>query len=40
LTKGRVDLARQQLAEIERICGRFCPEYIELAGEIGKAQAK
>jgi tetratricopeptide (TPR) repeat protein len=40
VTTGRFDLAREQLAQIERICGRFCPEYVELAGEIGKAQAR
>ncbi len=40
VTKGRLDLAREQLAQIERICGRFCPEYVELAEEIGKTRAR
>ena len=40
LTLGRVDLARQQLAEIERRCGTDCREYALLADEIAAFEAR
>ena len=36
LQLGRIDDAREQLSEIERICGRDCAEYKLLLGEIQK----
>lgn len=36
LQLGRIDDAREQLMEIERICGRDCAEYKLLLGEIQK----
>jgi hypothetical protein len=34
LQLGDVEAAREQLVEIEKRCGRGCPEYVELATEI------
>lgn len=36
LTKGRLDLAEEQLKAIHGICGTQCEEYIDLAEEIKK----
>jgi tetratricopeptide (TPR) repeat protein len=30
VTMGKIDLAKEQLAEIRRICGTACEEYVEL----------
>jgi tetratricopeptide (TPR) repeat protein len=35
--KGRVDLAQEQLARIETLCGRTCEEYEDLAQAISAA---
>lgn len=37
VTKGRLDLAQEQLKAIERICGTQCEEYLDLAEAIEKA---
>jgi tetratricopeptide (TPR) repeat protein len=33
---GKLDLAKNQLAEIEKRCGTTCEEYVDLAAEINK----
>ncbi len=35
VTKGRLDLAREQLAAIQAICGTGCEEYLDLNEAIG-----
>jgi tetratricopeptide (TPR) repeat protein len=37
VTMGKVDLAKEQLAEIQRICGASCEEYVELNEAIEEA---
>jgi tetratricopeptide (TPR) repeat protein len=37
VTMGKVDLAKEQLAEIRRICGTSCEEYVELNEAIEEA---
>jgi tetratricopeptide (TPR) repeat protein len=37
VTMGKVDLAREQLGEIRRICGISCEEYVELNEAIEEA---
>lgn len=37
VTMGKLDLAKQQLAEIHRICGTGCEEYVELNDAIEEA---
>lgn len=39
VSAGKLDLARDQLAEIKARCGRTCPEYRDLAAAIAKAGA-
>ena len=39
LTLNRVDLAREQLAEIEKRCGRFCEAFEDLDEAIARATA-
>ncbi len=34
LEQGKVELAREQLAEIEKRCGKTCVEFTELSGQI------
>jgi tetratricopeptide (TPR) repeat protein len=34
---GKIDLARNELAEIEKRCGTSCEEYVDLAAEINRA---
>jgi tetratricopeptide (TPR) repeat protein len=34
---GKIDLAKNQLAEIEKRCGTTCEEYVDLAAEINNA---
>ncbi|MGH6926342.1 MAG: tetratricopeptide repeat protein [Propylenella sp.] len=38
IAKGDIDLARQQLAAIESLCGTTCEYYLELAEEIAAAE--
>ena len=40
VTQGKLDLARQELGEIEKRCGTTCEEYQDLAEAIAAAQAK
>lgn len=37
VTMGKIELAKEQLAEIRRICGTSCEEYVELNEEIETA---
>ena len=37
VTMGKIDLAKQQLAEIDRICGKACDEYADLSEAIEEA---
>jgi hypothetical protein len=34
---GKIDLAKQQLTEIKRICGTSCEEYVDLNEAIDTA---
>jgi tetratricopeptide (TPR) repeat protein len=38
VAKGEIDLARQQLAAIESLCGATCEYYLDLAEEIAAAE--
>ena len=40
VTQGKIDLARRELAEIEKRCGTTCEEYEDLAEAIAAAQIK
>jgi tetratricopeptide (TPR) repeat protein len=37
VTMGKIDLAKQQLTEIKRICGTSCEEYVDLNEAIDTA---